>query len=199
MEEIMIVTTRMITDDLGKRYSNPKSKLGRLVKDGKYTPIIRGLYETEPSTPGYLLSGIYSPSYLSFEYALSRYGLIPESVFEYTSATCGKNRTKRYDTPFGTYSYRDVPKNVFRFAIELKTEGEYNYWIASPEKAVCDELYSLKPIPKKESIEALLFDDLRMDKGLFKKLDKTIIDDLVPLYRSYNVYRLNEYISGVSE
>ena len=192
----MIVTTQMISEDLGSRYSNPKCKLGRMVKEGKYTPIIRGLYETDPTTPGYLLSGIYSPSYLSFEYALSRYGLIPETVFEYTSATCGKNRTKRYETLFGTYSYRDVPKKAFRFAIELRTEGEYSYWIASPEKALCDELYSIGPIPKNESTEEFLFDDLRIDKGVLGTLDKGMIKELSSLYRSHNVSRLNDYLEG---
>ena len=32
-------------------------------------------------------------SYLSFEYALGRHGLIPEAVHTYTSATCGKRKT----------------------------------------------------------------------------------------------------------
>jgi len=43
--------------------------------------IVNGLYETNPYTPPYLLSGtIYGPSYISFEYALSIHGLIPEKL-----------------------------------------------------------------------------------------------------------------------
>lgn len=53
----MIKTYNMIMHELHE-YRNPKTKLGRLVKEGMYTPVIRGLYETDPSTAGYLLAGI---------------------------------------------------------------------------------------------------------------------------------------------
>ncbi len=63
----MIKTTGMILEELGN-YRSPADKLSRLVRNGEYIPIVRGLYETEASTPGYLLAGsIYGPSYLSFE------------------------------------------------------------------------------------------------------------------------------------
>ena len=77
-------------------YSNPKMKIGRLVKEGKLIPIIQGIYETDKSIPGYYLSGIiYDPSYLSFEFALSWYGLIPETVYNYTSASYSKKKKER--------------------------------------------------------------------------------------------------------
>ena len=48
---------------------------------------IRDRYETDRNVPAYLLAGsIYGPSYISFEYALSRYGLIPEAVYAVTCA-----------------------------------------------------------------------------------------------------------------
>ena len=82
----------MLMDEL-KAYANPKTKLSRLVKENVYFPIVRGLYETSPHTAGYLLAGsIYGPSYLSFEFALSFYGLIPERVTTFTSATCLKKK-----------------------------------------------------------------------------------------------------------
>ena len=68
-------------------------KIGRLVKERKLIPIIRGLYETDDSVPGYLLANIiYGPSYLSFEFALSWYDLIPEAVFTITSASFSKKK-----------------------------------------------------------------------------------------------------------
>ena len=58
----MIVTYNMLMSELA-HYSNPRQKLGRLVKEGKYTPVVRGLYETDKNTPGYLLAAsIYGPS-----------------------------------------------------------------------------------------------------------------------------------------
>lgn len=96
-------------------YSNPKMKIGRLVKEGKLIPIIQGIYETDKSIPGYYLSGIiYDPSYLSFEFALSWYGLIPETVYNYTSASYSKKKRKNtihtlVDSHTGMYRQVFIP------------------------------------------------------------------------------------------
>ena len=69
--ENMIKTTAILLEDL-KQYANPASKLSRMVKNGEYIQIVKGLYETDPTTPGYLLAGsIYGPSYLSFEFRIT--------------------------------------------------------------------------------------------------------------------------------
>ena len=78
-----------------KEYSNPAAKLSRMAKQGECFPIVRGLYETDRTVPGYLLAGsIYGPSYISFEYALAHYGLIPETVYTITCATFEKKKKK---------------------------------------------------------------------------------------------------------
>ena len=189
----MIMTTQMIVDNL-KGYSNPMTKLGRLVKEGQYTPVIRGLYETDPTTPGYLISNLYSPSYLSFEYALSRYGLIPEGVRAYTLATYGKNKQKTYHTPFGTFRFRDIPEKAFSAGIKLIEEGDYTYWMASPEKALCDKLYAITPIESKRHMEALLLDDLRIYEDGLESMDCNLIDRLSRLYHSKNVSLFRDYM-----
>ena len=108
----MIKTTEMMLEEL-KEYSNPAAKLSRMAKQGECFPIVRGLYETDRTVPGYLLAGsIYGPSYISFEYALAHYGLIPETVYTITCATFEKKKKKRYETMFGTFIYRDVPSEA---------------------------------------------------------------------------------------
>ena len=85
-----------------------------MVKQGKYFQIARGLYETDKNVPGYLLAGsIYGPSYISFEYALSFYGIIPEYVSVYTSAVYGKKNNKMYRMTDVTFDYRSIPDDVF--------------------------------------------------------------------------------------
>ncbi len=89
----------IVTNDIAKNnydeYSNKDTKLSREVKNGHLFKIINGLYETNKNTPGYLLAGsIYGPSYISFEYALSFYGLIPERVSTITCATFDKKKEK---------------------------------------------------------------------------------------------------------
>lgn len=78
--ENIIITNNIAKDHL-KEYANKNTKLLRDVKAAKLFKIVNGLYETNPNIPAYLLVGsIYGPSYISFDYALSFYGLIPERV-----------------------------------------------------------------------------------------------------------------------
>lgn len=176
-------------------YSNKNTKLLRDIKDKKLFKIVNGLYETDSNTPGYLLaSSIYGPSYISFEYALSYYGLIPERVTTITCATFEKKKKKEYITDFGTFTYRDVPSSAYPEEIILKEENNYSYQIATPEKALCDKLYSLSPLFNYTNLENMLFNDLRIDEEAFNKLDILKINKLSKLYHSTNVELLAKYM-----
>ena len=176
-------------------YSNKNTKLLRDIKDKKLFKIVNGLYETDSNTPGYLLaSSIYGPSYISFEYALSYYGLIPERVTTITCATFEKKKKKEYITDFGTFTYRDVPSFAYPEEIILKEENNYSYQIATPEKALCDKLYSLSPLFNYTNLENMLFNDLRIDEEAFNKLDILKINKLSKLYHSTNVELLTKYM-----
>lgn len=76
--EIVIVTYQMLKESLSD-YKNPDNKIKRMSDGGEIVRLTKNLYETNVNTPGHLVADtIYSPSYLSFDYALSYYGLIPE-------------------------------------------------------------------------------------------------------------------------
>lgn len=183
----MIKTYSMIMDELSE-YGNPKTKLGRMVKKGTYTQIIKGLYETDAKTAGYLLAGsIYGPSYLSFDFALSYHGMIPESVHVYTCATFDKKKKRAYDTPFGHFSYRDVPAKVYPLGIALETEGKYTFQIATREKALCDKLYTMKPVTSQKGLRTMLEDNLRIDMAEIRKLDAQELQAIVGAYHATNV------------
>ena len=170
-----------------KTYVNPSAKIGRLVKDGDLTPIIKGLYETDRAVPGYYLANvIYGPSYLSFEHALAWHDLIPEAVFTFTSATCGKRRKKLYDTPFGVFTFRDVPVAAFPYGTELHEEDGRAFMIASAEKAVCDQLYTCSPCSNRNELRQLLFEDLRIDETAFRDADLNEMSELAGLYQTKN-------------
>ena len=158
-----------------------------MTQNGQLIPIIRGLYETDGTIPGHYLSGaIYGPSYLSFEFALSWHDMIPEAVYTFTSATCGKGRKKKYDTPFGTFVYRDVPIAAFPYGITLHEENGYGYILASPEKAICDLLYTRAPRGNRKELRQLLFDDLRIDENAFWGLNRNEMTELAGLYHTAN-------------
>lgn len=186
----MIKTTAMLLEEL-KDYSSPASKLSMMVKKGECFRITKELYETDKDTPPYLLAGsIYGPSYISFEFALSYYGLIPEAVYSVTSATFDKKKKKRYETPFGTFTYRDVPSRAFPLGLELKREGDYYYRIANAEKALCDKLYTLSPVSNVKELFQLLTEDLRVEKEALIKLDLQKINEYSGAYHSINVKKL---------
>ena len=176
-------------------YSNKNNKINREIKNQKLFKIITGLYETDPDTPGYLLaSSIYGPSYISFEYALSFYGLIPERVDTITCATFNKKKKKQYNTLFGVFTYRDVPILAYPEEIVLMQDGNYSYQIATKEKALCDKLYTLKPLKNYSNLEKMLFDDLRINAEIFDKLSVDKIQKLSSLYHSTNVNLLAKYV-----
>ena len=77
-------------------YANSTSKLRRLVDKRELFYVVRGLHETEGNVPRYYLAGsIYGPSYLSFKFALGYHSLIPEAVYQFTSATFEKKKQKQ--------------------------------------------------------------------------------------------------------
>jgi predicted transcriptional regulator of viral defense system len=186
----MIKTTGMILNEQGQ-YASPMHKLLRMVQKGEYIKIAKGLYETDRSTSGYLLAGsIYGPSYLSFEFALGYYGMIPEAVYTFTSATFEKKKKKTFINPFGTYTYMDVPSSVYPMGLEIIEEGNYAFMIASREKAICDQLYKMGPVANYEELQTLLFINLRIDEQEFKKINLENLGILAERYPSRNVKKL---------
>lgn len=195
--ENMIKTTKMLLSEY-ENYSNANNKIGRLVKEKKLFPIVRGLYETNINAPAQCLAEcIYGPSYLSFDYALAYYGLIPEAVYVYTSASYDKRKSKTYENPFGVFTFHDVPKQVYSYGVKIMKENGYFYKMASPEKALCDKLYLLKPIKNLSELKTLLFDDLRIDEFEFSRLNKGDICFLASIYKNSNVKMLYKFIRRV--
>ena len=190
----MIKTTAMLTNEL-KDYVNPTAKIRRLALGGELISVVRGLYETDRSIPGYYLAPIiYGPSYLSFEFALAYYSLIPEAVYNFTSATFEKKKEKHYTTPFGTFYYRDIPSEAYPIGIVLHSENGYGFQIASAEKAICDQLYKISPLKNRGELEYLLFEDLRIDKEEFFQLKMVDLIEMANLYHTQNHKLLQAYL-----
>lgn len=192
----MLKTTKMLVSELS-HYVNPSSKIRQLVLNKEIFQLVRGLYETNGNLPGHILSPIiYGQSYLSFEYVLSHYALIPEAVTVYTSATLGKRKTKQYRNHFGSYLYRDVPDDVFNLGVDYRIEHGYGYLMASPEKAICDMLYKLAPVNNRSELRELLFLDLRIDENELLRLD---LDKLVEISQKYKTKNHKLLVSMIKQ
>jgi hypothetical protein len=110
---------------------------------------------------------VYQPSYLSLEYALSHYGIIPEMVFAKTSVTTKTTRT--FSNGFGIFSYRHIqPKLFFGYIAKDTTFGKY--LLAEPEKALLDYLYfNLGKINDEKDISELRINSEELKRVVDKK------------------------------
>lgn len=179
-------------DELKGKYkdiSDIKGKVAREINSGNLIRLVKGIYESNKDVDGVFLSQyILSPSYLSFEYILSFYELIPEGVSNvYTCATSLKRKDKIYKNYFGIYWYRDIPLKAYPYGIKAIVKDNYSFTIASKEKALCDKLYVSKQVRSIKDLKELLFNDLRIDIDNFKSLNKDDLLFLAPLYETSNL------------
>ncbi len=186
----MIKSTLGVMDEL-KEYASPKARLTRLLKSGALTQIKRGLYVDDVAvSPRALAPVIYGPSYISFQFALASSGLIPENVPVITSASYNKDKDKVFRTPLGEYRYYYLPPAVYPYGIRMEEELGLNWFMASPEKALCDVVYKIPSVITVPEIETLLLDDLRIDRNDLVNLDRLFIAWIAPLYRRKSILAL---------
>lgn len=105
----------------------------------------RGVYilnqndrKVNPSLP-YVSNLLYAPSYVSLEYALSYYSLIPEKVSDLTSISTKK--TTRFTNELGTFTYQHIKPAAFRGFKAAKDSAGLTFFMAEPEKALVDFIY----------------------------------------------------------
>ncbi|MEA1962775.1 MAG: hypothetical protein U9M94_00885 [Patescibacteria group bacterium] len=134
---------------------------------------------------------LYQPSYISLEWALFKYGLIPEIVFNLTSVTA--KSTRIFKNNFGSFFYRHLKKELF-FGYRKISENGQIYLIAEPEKALLDYLYLNSPkIKTKEDIEELRFNEIEI-----KKLNKTKLKKYAKMANNKNLQKLIHDIANVN-
>ena len=183
----MIVTTMMLLDKYHD-YANPMDKIKREAEKGSLIRLTRGIYETDANVNPYLLaSSIFSPSYLSFEFALSYYGLIPERVYAVTSASFRLRKTKTVVNSFGRYTFSDITPAAFPYGITYIKEGNYVVRVATKEKAICDSLSKWPVVHSVKDLRELLFDDKRIDEDEFGSCDFALMEHLASLYDKTNL------------
>lgn len=111
-------------------------------KNGYIEILKRGLYvfvdEKKRILPEEISFFLYEPSYLSLEFALGYYGIIPEMVFTKTAVTT--KTTRKFTNEFGSFSYRHIQPKLF-FGYVAKETDFGKYLLAEPEKALLDYLY----------------------------------------------------------
>jgi predicted transcriptional regulator of viral defense system len=112
--------------------------LHRLAASGTLERVRRGYYRVaaRPADEAALANVLYRPSYLSFESALARHGILSQIPYTMTFATT--RRSKRMTIGGREAEFRQIKKELF-FGYKL----ESGLYVAEPEKALLDELYMM--------------------------------------------------------
>lgn len=114
--------------------------LTRAQKRGDVLKLRRELYALLDRIPSELAiaNALLKPSYVSFHYAMAYYHLIPEAVYQVSSATT--RATRRFQIAGRDYSYHHLKSAVFA-GYKPERVGDQTVLIAEPEKAFLDTLY----------------------------------------------------------
>jgi hypothetical protein len=168
-----IKTTLFTEEDLkliltGKTATQIHNSLSYHLKKGHLNKHKRGLYSFvdkrgEAFSKFNMANILYSPSFVSFESALSHWGLIPEAVHEITSA-CFLQKKKLYQITDGVFSYEYSP--VSPFFLDVEKDDLTRALMARPIRALFDLIYI-----RRKSYVSLddLVSDLRLDINELKK------------------------------
>ncbi len=183
-------------NNIYKNVSNLNQKVSLECKKGKLYRIKRGLYSTNIDKDAPIIANLCcEPSYISFEYALSYYGMIPELVSMFTCACFKKKNYKKFSSNGYVFEYRSIPDASYPYLVDyLKNEDGIRYKIASKEKALLDILYSKYSVRSFKDLEYLLFNDLRIDEDCLETLNKEELFTVGPLYHCNTINTFLRYL-----
>lgn len=182
-------------------YKKPREAILRMVKNKELIRLKNGFYlisekiTHEFSIPFEQVANLlYGPSYVSMEWALSFYGMIPERVHTVTSMTLGRN--KEYHTPVGDFLYLTLPPKSYSIGIIQKKSPDFvgGFLIASPEKALADMVFKTCKSLDKDQLKDELLESKRIDRECFHRLNKDLLNDIAKSYCAKHVYYLADLV-----
>ncbi len=184
-----------------RRYASPRDKITRMLRSGEIIRVKKGLYvfgedyRRGPWSKEVLANLIYGPSYISLDYALSFYRLIPERVEIVTSVTTAK--TRQFDTFLGRFTYRTLALRKYNTGVDQQTlEPGRHFLIASPAKALVDKVWAdTRFTPRKGAdFDTYLKEDLRVDPDQLAGIDRHLLDLISEGYGARKIRLLGDYL-----
>lgn len=179
-------TVCQLGKQLGLKDVTIDTYISRFLKYKEIFQLKKGLYvsadffeknRNEISYSFYLANIIRMPSYVSSWAALQYYNLTTEVIRSVTSVTL--KVTRSYQTKPGSFLYQSIKKELFSDFLLVK--GKFDFFIASPSKALFDLLYfrthQFRGVSRKDIkvlIEELRIDIDEMDEGERLKFDEII-------------------------
>lgn len=172
--------------------------------EGLLIRLKKGLYalKTDRPTEEEIANSLYRPSYISFEYALAFWGILPEMPYAVTSATT--KPTRQFSVNSIAFDYYSIKKEAYTGYRLLKARrrvspkddnvnlSETEIWptiggflMAEPEKALVDYLYFVA-LGKRED-----------NDRLYINLDTLDVHKIWDYAKLYDRKRLNQLLKDI--
>ena len=191
--------------DAVAEYAAPRDHVSSLLRNGTVVRVKKGLYtfgesiRRKPVCRELLANLLYGPSYISLDYALQYYNLIPERVMTLTSVSTGRSRS--FDTPLGRFDYRMIPLSAFRTGMDrVELEDGRSFLIAIPEKALADKLLCERgsDVRSLRKLQGYLEENLRIETADLARLNPDRIDEIAGHCRNIKVSLLARLVRQLS-
>jgi len=191
LSELPVLVDTLILQDRFSRYKSPKKKVSDLKKKGYLQSIQKGQHfnlksKNLESTPFEVLANsLFSPSYVSIEWALQYYGLIADRVEQVTSVTI--RSSKEFKTATAIFSYEHIHRKRYPVGyVSISPDSDISFFIARPEKALIDYV-SLRAknlkIKSEKDIQKFLDEDIRLNlKSFLEQTKPGDVRELLPFY-----------------
>ena len=182
-------TIYQLGSQLGLKNSTVNTYISRFLRHKEILPLKRGLYisaeffnrnKSDISYSLYLANVIRTPSYVSSWTALQYYNLATEAIRSITSVT--PKVTRDYETRAGAFSYHSIQKELFSDYSFVK--GKFDFFIASPSKALFDLLYFRTRQFRGVSFENVgkMIEELRIDIDEMDEIERNKFYEKVKTY-----------------
>jgi hypothetical protein len=196
MEQLPYFNKTTLGQILEKNGENLNYWIKKLLKNGEIIALKKGLYisriyllslsknpDISEKYMEYLANIVRYPSYISLEYALSKYGVIPEGIYSITSVTTKSSRV--YQNMVGNFVYKSIKTDLF---------GEFDYLdfeekrikFASKVKALFDFLY----FKREPELRAGINGGFRINWDVFTQGDKEKFNDIVAKSKSFKIQKV---------
>ena len=193
-DEPLFETGLLLAGDVNP--DNVRRQLSRWTAAGKLYQLRRGLYALAPPYqkvkphPFLVANRLVRASYVSLQAALAYHGLIPEHVPVVTSVTTA--RLAEYETPLGRYTFRHVKPGLLYGYRLLEVGGDQRAFVATPEKALLDQVY-LQP----GGDELAYLEGLRLQN--LERLNVALLRQLAERAGSPKLERAVGYVAALAE
>lgn len=172
-------TVFQLGKQMGLKSSTVNTYISRFLRYKEIIPLKRGLYVSsdffeknkgDVSYSFYLANILRTPSYVSSWAALQYYNMATEAIYSITSVT--PKVTRDYQTRAGNFVYQSIKKDLFSdFSLG---KGKFDFYIASPSKALFDLLYFKTRQFRGVKVEMIknLIEELRIDFDEMEKVEQ---------------------------